>query len=653
MDYRREIDGLRALAVVPVVLYHAKVGGFSGGFIGVDIFFVISGYLITGLILAEKKAGEFSLVRFYERRIRRILPALFVVVAACVPFAWQWMLPGELQSFGLSVGAVPLSISNVLFWLETGYFDPGADLKPLLHTWSLGVEEQYYFLFPPLVLLLWRAGLKHMFWILCLAAISSMTLAQLSVHPRPSSTFFLLPTRGWELLVGSLAAVRLAAQRPFTPGRFQRETSSMLGVAMIGTAILAYDTSTPFPGLSAALPTLGTALLILFATPETTVGRILSTRVFVGIGLISYSIYLWHQPLLVFARQRVGEPTLTVIVGTCLLTLLLAWATWRWVERPFRVRNRYGRTAVFSFAVAGSIVLMGIASVLYLGKGFPDRFSFYDASAPWNQLPRADNGWCFYSVDSISSLPVGAAGYSCHLGAANSPTRALLVGDSFAGQYEPFWDRVGKESRTQLTAVTTNWCYPGNTDGFTGPISSRAFSQCQVNRNFVREHASEFDFVVLAGHWGQMLPQGRMKDTEGLVDELARKVPLIVLMPSPVVYDSNINVTFQKLRSFGEAFDPRHASRQRDRFAIAGHEELRRIAARHTNVVYLERDTLFRANGSPSELSASGRPFSLDGYHISIYGAEQAAEEFLDSVQGRQMVARLKAIRAPAHRFGR
>ena len=199
MIYRREIDGLRALAVVPVILFHAGFQAFSGGFVGVDVFFVISGYLITSIILAELETGTFSVVNFYERRARRILPALFFVMLACLPFAWLWLLPDYLKSFSQSLVAVPVFASNILFWITSGYFEPAAELKPLLHTWSLAVEEQYYVFFPLFLMLTWRLGRRWILSILAVLLVVSLAAAEWGSHAEPVPTFFLLPTRGWEL----------------------------------------------------------------------------------------------------------------------------------------------------------------------------------------------------------------------------------------------------------------------------------------------------------------------------------------------------------------------------------------------------------------------------------------------------------------------
>jgi len=303
MDYRREIDGLRALAVLPVILFHAGFETFSGGFVGVDVFFVISGYLITTIILAELEQGNFSIVNFYERRARRILPALFSVMLVCIPFAWFWLLPSNMKDFSQSLVAVSVFASNILFWRESGYFDTAAELKPLLHTWSLSVEEQYYVLFPLFLMIFWKLGKRWILVTLGLVFVASLAVAQWAAYAKPAAAFYLLPPRGWELLIGAFAAFYLSQANRKDFGKGLSEFGGWLGVALILYAVFAYSKATPFPGFYALVPTLGTVLIILFATKQTAVGKLLGNKAFVGVGLISYSAYLWHQPLFAFASR--------------------------------------------------------------------------------------------------------------------------------------------------------------------------------------------------------------------------------------------------------------------------------------------------------------------------------------------------------------
>ena len=378
MNYRPEIDGLRAVAVLPVILFHAGFELFSGGFIGVDIFFVVSGYLITTIIISEMADGNFSIVNFYERRARRILPALFFVMAACLPPALFWMVASDLKSFGQSLIAVSTFSSNILFWSESGYFDTAAELKPLLHTWSLAVEEQYYIIFPIFLMLTWRFGIKWILVLLSLVFILSLGVAHwgavYAAHPKIlSGTFFLLPTRGWELLVGVFAAFYLK-YNPFIKSQSANQLLSLSGLSMIIYAISTFDETTPFPSLYALVPVLGTGLLILCAVPKTFVHSLLSIKPLVGIGLISYSAYLWHQPLLSFARLRLlGEVSEFLLIGICIASLTIAWFSWRFVERPFRSNLKFRRKTIFS------LTLVGLMFFVVIGFGISESINIGDS----------------------------------------------------------------------------------------------------------------------------------------------------------------------------------------------------------------------------------------------------------------------------------
>ena len=299
MKYRAEIDGLRALAVVPVIFFHAGFEFFRGGFVGVDVFFVISGYLITTIIINDLENNCFSFLNFYERRARRILPALFFVMFACIPFAWIWMVPGQMKDFSQSLVAVSLFSSNLLFWKESGYFDAASEEKPLLHTWSLSVEEQYYFLFPIFLFLIWRFGKNRVFWTIFLIALISLVFSEWSWRNKNSANFFLAPSRAWEILAGSISAFIVKKR-----GVCKNELISLFGLFCIITPFILYDQKTPFPSIYTLVPVVGVVLVIIYADQNTLVSKFLSTKLLVGLGLISYSAYLWHQPLFAFARIR-------------------------------------------------------------------------------------------------------------------------------------------------------------------------------------------------------------------------------------------------------------------------------------------------------------------------------------------------------------
>lgn len=377
MTYRPEIDGLRAIAVLSVILFHAGVAGVAGGLVGVDVFLVISGYLITGIIVGQRAAGTFSLRSFWARRVRRILPATLVVMLACIPFALAWMMPDELEGFGQSLVATLLSGNNVLLYLSSGYFDTASEFKPLMHTWSLGVEEQFYLVFPLVLLVLLARGRR---W--AGAGVVALGLASIGVAvwlggTDPDAGFYLLPARAWELLVG--AGLALGSARPGLPaprllGARAKGVAAGAGLLAILASIVLVDGSSAVSPLVLAVPVLGTALVIAFAHEGTLAARVLSQRWLVVIGLISFSAYLWHQPLFAFARVwSVESPTVGVFLALSVAALVLAWLTWRFVETPFR-RPDAVRTRVFVPVVASSAAFaVGLGLVLHSTGGLPGR----------------------------------------------------------------------------------------------------------------------------------------------------------------------------------------------------------------------------------------------------------------------------------------
>ena len=360
MNYRSEIDGLRAFAVLPVILFHAGFENFSGGYVGVDVFFVISGYLITSIIANDIENKNFSIVNFYERRARRLLPALFFVMAACLPFAWLLLVPSDLKDFGQSLVAVSSFSSNILFWIESGYFETEAEFKPLLHTWSLAIEEQFYILYPIFLYFAWRLNFRKIIFALVLIFFISLLLAEWAAYFKPSANFYLLPTRGWELLLGAFTAFYLR-YNDFFKNTLLNQILSILGFGMIVYSIIVYDSSTPFPSFYALVPTLGTCLLIIFLVPKTILYKFFTLKPIVGIGLISYGIYLWHQPLLAFSRYMFLENlTEVMLIGICILSILIAWLTWRYVETPFRHKNKFSSAAIFKFTALGIVIFSTI-----------------------------------------------------------------------------------------------------------------------------------------------------------------------------------------------------------------------------------------------------------------------------------------------------
>ncbi len=436
MKYRSEIDGLRAIAVLPVILYHAGFELFSGGFIGVDIFFVISGYLITSLILEQKIKGDFSLLYFYERRARRILPALFLVMFCITPLAFFSMEPNQLEAFSGSLIAATLFLSNVLFSFEASYFGIAAELKPLLHTWSLAVEEQYYLLFPLLILLVGKR--KILLSIICVGILLSFCLSQLGgnlsvTYPYiennfywmdvPSWAFFNTTTRIWEIMIGALTAIYLIEKQPFKG--FTAELTGILGLCLILGSIVFFEKFTPHPSVYTLAPVLGTALIILGVSPSTFVGRIFSMKILVSLGLISYSAYLWHYPLFAFSKiLLINKAGIEIILIT--ITFVLAYISTNFIEKPFRDKGilTTKQVVVILSIAAVTLIILGL-----IGKGTSGfKTQYYESVIPENRYLLIDTDQLnkqrreFWSISRQNELKKDFQNDSRH--------KILILGDS-------------------------------------------------------------------------------------------------------------------------------------------------------------------------------------------------------------------------------
>ncbi len=466
--YRPEIDGLRALAVLPVIAFHAGFSGFSGGFVGVDVFFVISGYLITGILAADLREGRYSIARFYERRARRILPALFVMLAASVLAAQVLLLPPPFEDFSASVFTVVLFLSNMLFLSEVDYFAPAAEETPLLHTWSLAVEEQFYILFPLILRVLWRSGRERaLFWGVLVVTLGSFAFSEYAWRSiSPAQSFYFLPSRAWELGAGALCALWQPRRLPMA----LRQGLGLAGLAAIGLSVVALNREMPFPSAWALLPVGGAVAVILFATQDTLAARLLSLRAVVAIGLVSYSAYLWHHPLFVFARLALDTaPSPLLMLGLSLLSLALAALSWRFVEQPFRAAP--GRAArlprraqVYGASLAGIAAFAAFGLWGYLTEGraelwlrsaSPEQRQTFALLAPAaERVQHLDDGGCRFNQRTITPQ-VRTRIEACH--ALHGPGLAV-IGDSHALNLADAL--ILNQSAPFLVGVTQGACRP-------------------------------------------------------------------------------------------------------------------------------------------------------------------------------------------------
>lgn len=564
--YRPDVDGLRAVAVTLVLLFHAGLG-FTGGFIGVDVFFVISGFLITGLILKEQDSGKFSLADFWVRRIRRIIPAATVMVVAVLIAGFFLLLPSDYEDLGKSTTAQQLLVSNVYFWRNTGYFDGPADLKPLLHTWSLAVEEQFYLVYPFVLMLLHRFGRRATFVTLTLLGFGSLAISEYGVHYHPSATFFVLPTRAWELLIGGLICF---FPKPTRVPSWLLASSSWLSLATILGASWFYTSTVPFPGLYALVPCVATAALIYsnslrLAFPAT----VLATKPVVFVGLISYSLYLWHWPILAYSRYWIDtrfEAAFGLVA--IVVSFPVAIASWKYVETPARRRQKELKslTVVLRAVISASLLVL-IGLYVYAQDGLP--FRIPHASTPLLDATRSK-----YFIE-VNESQVKERQLPCWKPAGSSKSKVLLWGDSHAQSIAAGLVAACEEKQTV--------CYQA-TNSNTPPLLNFDSSRIHSNQASPKFNQAVFEFardeqiavVFLCASWAKYAEVPGFKTAlQNTVQGLSREgitvvivqdypcgrnlSPKVVLMRTLLGLEPNIGISFSehktKNESVNEVFD--------------------------------------------------------------------------------------------------
>lgn len=501
--YRKELDGLRSFAIIPVVLFHGGFEIVSGGFIGVDIFFVISGYLITSIILRELNEKKFSLIEFYKRRVRRILPALFTMLLFCVPLSYIWLTPHQLDTFFKSLLSVLFFVSNVFFWLSSDYFAPESMELPLIHTWSLAVEEQFYAFFPLVMLFFYRKRGKKILFLFLASAFVSVCIAHWASSAHSVAGFYLIVTRAWELLIGSACA--------FTPTTFRKghkESLSLVGLICIVSTFFLYNETTLWPSYYALLPTVGTVLIIVFAHQDTLVGKLLSIRPLRGIGLISYSVYLWHQPIFVYFN--VNNVDLSNYLLKSLMIVLpftIGWVSWRCVEMPFRTRQV---TLIYLIPVSFLVLLIGGIGVIM--------------SDPDSRLPPNVEYWNMGDKTSKVGLvcsPVPNIKYdllqTCEFGDTNGSQAIGLYGDSHAKALSYELDSFLKEHRMRGVSVKLGDCsvIPNIIENNPAELKYLKTYCRPAFDQFLQWVKNEIDVIIISSRW-----TFRLFPVPGYIEEL-------------------------------------------------------------------------------------------------------------------------------------
>ena len=660
--HRSDIDGLRALAVLPVVLFHAEISGFSGGFVGVDVFFVISGYLITFILLRSLDREEFSLAKFYERRIRRILPALVAMSAITALVAICVLPPRDLQSFGKSLVATALFYSNFHFSTLLGYFDAPASMLPLLHTWSLGVEEQFYIVWPIALYFAYRLKLTRnaLTILVTILLITSLAYAQVKSTGHNADRYFYLPqSRAWELMIGALLALGVFPQ---LSAKWQRDLAGLAGIVMIVIAITMFDADTPFPSLWTLVPCVGAVLVIWAGGSGDNAGsRLLSWSPLVFVGLISYSLYLWHWPIFVFAGLM-SEHGISTVQSLALIALSLVAATvsWRLIEQPYRKTPQESQSSPRPYLIGGLGAVAAMAAVgiaMNVTIGLPGRLDaevlrFYQASKSINPLRNTCH------TDGVVPRPAER----CTVPKPGSGLDILVWGDSHADALFPAFQILAERNGWTARQATKSGCLPVLGADRVSVGKATKYRNCGAYNLAMLEIVKRErpKLVVLAGRWSLFTTgnDGRrffLVDSESneiskaasdkvLNRSLARTVQSIESLGMQVLlvgqapeFEGDPNMCFVRKRMAGAAVDK--CLRQNEEGAMArirvSNGILSRIAERHPNIRLLFLHPFFCEQG----YCLAGRnvePLYSNQDHISLFAAKQIGA-FLQSGQGKAL----------------
>lgn len=617
--YRPDVDGLRALAILPVLLFHVGIKGFTGGFVGVDVFFVISGYLITGILSRELKAGHYSIAKFYQMRILRIFPALFVMLAGVAAVACFVLLPDELTRFGQSVMASVGFVSNIYFYLASGYFAPSSKTLPLLHTWSLAVEEQFYLFWPLLLALVYRVAPRKVLWVTIALAVASLVASIIWVRQDPTGAFYLIPTRTWELMIGALLAL---APANLLRTRLLAEIAGAIGLLMILYCVARYNNDTVFPAEGALLPCLGAGLIIASgATYNTWVARGLSLPPIVLIGKISFSLYLWHWPVIVFTDiWLLAQDSMLVKVGVIVVSIVLGYLSWRFVEAPFRTPQARSAAAKFIFGPALGVmaVIAAIGLAVFSLKGFPDRLSpelrtlaayqAYDGDAHYRR------GQCF-----VVSADVPYDADFC-LKMRPGHKHVLLVGDSHAAHLWP--GLAAQAPDMDILQATQIGCRPAF------PVTPKKGDKpCQT---FFRKMLLDWpgktkvDAIIIAGRWHHQDLGGLKAELEAL----PKGTPVIVVGPIQQYVTSLPRLL---VRSESD-HDPSVLVRGRMDEPFEVDKELRGILASVPGISYVSVVDTLCPDRHCVTMAKPGVPLQFDYGHFTVEGSELFAPRLITEI---------------------
>lgn len=512
IHYRKDIDGLRAIAVIPVVLFHSGIPFFNGGYVGVDIFFVISGFLITNIIMKQLNSDNFSIATFYDRRVRRVFPALFTVLTVTTLVAVWLMLPGEFKQFKQSLVSTLFFFSNYFFMFDVGYFADPAETKPLLHMWSLAVEEQFYVIFPIYLFLVFKYFKKYIGLLTTFLLFVSFIYSVVLVKYLPGDAFYSTPARAWELMLGSMLAIY--PNKTILEKSLISNVLSVVGLLLIVYAVIFFEKTTPFPGAMAAIPVLGSGLILSSAHAKgNLVGKLLSIPFIRFFGLISYSLYLWHWPVLTFGRMySLGSHPYEIMPALLLIMIVLAFLSWRYIETPFRVNdlfNKNSKIKLNKYSVTLLILFLGLLSMAFSGykrKVKPEHRTHMEKRVDSKPMKLTD---CEEFKASKRSL------WLCGLGdLSQSKASFVMLGDSHSTALMPGVFESAKRNGKKGLFVGSGGCIAL----FGVNRVKQGFEHCRSRMDAFEEYIvnhPEIEQVIIASRWGTYTTGKRYKNTIG------------------------------------------------------------------------------------------------------------------------------------------
>lgn len=668
LSYRNEIDGLRAVAILVVVIYHAEIFFrgfhlFKGGYIGVDVFFVISGYLITSIILRQLQDKTFTLKAFYEKRTRRILPAFYAVILVSMPFAWLYLTPKALKEYSGSILSAMVSMSNFWFWKEDSYTAEASSLKPFLHTWSLSIEEQFYIFFPLLLMLLFKYRRNYIISILSLMFLFSLQFADYIVGNFPDMAFYLLPARAWELLAGALLA-KLEIGHARTKYPVLNSIMPVIGLFLILHAAIFFDNSTRHPSFLTLIPVLGAMLIIWYSVSGELVTNILKSKILVGIGLISYSLYLWHWVIFSSIKIVGGTPTEFQKIVYIFLAILLASLTYFMIERPFRLK--LSRSIFWSVIGMSSLIIIVVNLYIYKNDGLESRLegraiTFKEFSVPeFRRLESSQLGINFRSKAKQAMCSSRDPDEACIFGNG----KFVTLGDSFVGHYETALKRRLDKYGEGMMSLAHEQCPFVGTDIWFGIVP-----ECPIvneKRHRIIEGLKDQKIFIISADEGMFenskkrtadpekdaksgMTGGERVETQKTLQSYKDNIKLLLsrghiviqIFSIPLPDMDPLPIYFNELKRHGknEIFNiqPRYIENNVYDLALKADEKLE--IPDHPNLIKIyPKDILCNNQQHQCLLISSGGPIYNSFRHMSIIGANMIIEKALDALESKGLI---------------